>query len=394
MSKVSISVISSIEEISRKDWNRCAIAENNKFSKFLDPFTSYDFLHALEKSGSVGKISGWLPYHLIVKNNSDILGVMPLYLKLHSQGEYIFDHNWADAYYRIGKNYYPKLQSSVPFSPVTGRRFLSTIGNKKLVREALISFLKNHIKVNKISSFHVTFCDEDEYFFGKSNNLLGRETIQYHWKNNNYSSFEDFLNCLSSRKRKNIKKEREKAKAFGGKIKTLTGEYIKKDHWNYFWDFYQDTGNRKWGTPYLTRSFFDLIHENMSDDILLVLAEKDDIPIAGALHFIGSKTLYGRYWGTNEYNPFLHYELCYYQAIDYALKHKLQSVEAGAQGEHKIARGYNPVKTFSLHFFENLRFNKVIDDYLEKEKKYNSREISEIEKFLPYKNERKNNGKI
>lgn len=394
MTSVNVSIINSIEHVNPTDWNRCALEEKDGSSYIKDPFTSYDFLYALEKSGSVGEASGWLPYHLIVKKECKILGVMPLYIKLHSQGEYIFDHNWADAYYRIGKSYYPKLQSSVPFSPVTGRRFLSSIDNNKLVREALISFLKNHIKENKISSFHVTFCEEEEYSFGKNNNLLGRETIQYHWKNNNYETFDDFLSTLSSRKRKNIKKEREKAKAFGGEIRCFSGKNIKKNHWNYFWNFYQDTGSRKWGTPYLTRKFFDLIHEKMSEDLLLVFAEKNEIPIAGALHFIGSKTLFGRYWGTSEYNPFLHYELCYYQAIDFALKNKLQSVEAGAQGDHKISRGYNPVKTFSLHFFENLSFNEMINEYLEKEKKYVSKEILDIQKFLPYKHERNNDGKI
>ncbi len=387
MNSINISIINTIEKIGENDWNNCSCPEKNDNHYAIDPFTTYNFLYALEKSGSVGEKSGWLPYHILVIESNKIIGVMPLYIKLHSQGEYIFDHNWADAYQRLGKNYYPKLQSAVPFSPVTGRRFLSSKGNEDKVKDVLITFLQQHIKENNISSFHITFCNEDEYSFGKTKNLLGRETIQYHWKNDNYSSFDDFLSTLSSRKRKNIKKEREKARKFGGVIKHLKGNKLEKKHWDYFWNFYQDTGRRKWGTPYLNRNFFDIIHEKMSDDVLLILAEKDDIPIAGALHFIGAKTLFGRYWGTSEYNSFLHYELCYYQAIDFAVENNFLSVEAGAQGDHKISRGYNPEKTFSLHLFENKGFNNLINDYLNREKEFISNEITEIEKFLPYKTE-------
>lgn len=383
---ISIKVVKSISELDREEWNSCAIFYSaNGLDKIEDPFISYDFLDALEKSKSVGEKTGWLPYHLAAIRKNKLIGAVPLYLKSNSQGEYIFDYNWAHAFERAGGRYYPKLQISVPFTPVTGRRLLVSKNAPSHTAPLLLQSAIELCKKNKLSSLHTTFCSKQEFELGQKLGMLGRVSQQFHWLNNGYGNFGDFLNALSSRKRKNINKERLKANNFGGEIEILTGSEIKKDHWNYFWKFYQDTGIKKWGTPYLTRQFFDQIHETMRSKILLILAKKEGNYIAGALNFIGSDTLFGRYWGCIEDYPYLHFEVCYYRAIEFAIAHGLKKVEAGAQGEHKIARGYVPTETFSLHWIAEEGFSKAVEEYLISEKNAVKRDIKTLSYFTPFK---------
>ena len=390
---ISIKVVNSISELNREYWDRCSVSHSTDgHFEIEDPFTSYDFLNALEKSRSVGENTGWLPYHLVAIWKDKLVGAAPLYLKSNSQGEYIFDHNWAHAFERAGGRYYPKLQISVPFTPVTGRRLLVS---KNAPSNTATVLLQNAIELcgqNKLSSLHATFCSKQEFELGQQLGMLGRVSQQFHWLNNGYSNFNDFLNALSSRKRKNINKERSKANNFGGQIEILTGSEIQRDHWNHFWAFYQDTGNKKWGTPYLTRQFFDHIHETMRSKILLILAKKEGKYIAGALNFIGSDTLFGRYWGCIEDYPFLHFEICYYRAIEFAIAHGLKKVEAGAQGEHKLARGYVPTETFSLHWISEESFSNAVKDYLISEKEAVKRDIKILSHFTPFKKGDDNNG--
>ena len=383
---ISIKVVKSISELDREEWNSCAIFYSaDGLDKIEDPFISYDFLDALEKSKSVGKNTGWLPYHLAAIRKNKLIGAVPLYLKSNSQGEYIFDYNWAHAFERAGGRYYPKLQISVPFTPVTGRRLLVSKNAPSHTASLLLQSAIELCEKNKLSSLHTTFCSKQEFELGQKLGMLGRVSQQFHWLNNGYGNFGDFLNALSSRKRKNINKERLKANNFGGEIEILTGSEIKKDHWNYFWKFYQDTGIKKWGTPYLTRQFFDQIHETMRSKILLILAKKEGNYIAGALNFIGSDTLFGRYWGCIEDYPFLHFEVCYYRAIEFAIAHGLKKVEAGAQGEHKLARGYVPTETFSLHWIAEKGFSKAVEEYLISEKDAVKRDIKILSHFTPFK---------
>ena len=383
---ISIKVVKSISELDREEWNSCAIFYSaNGLDKIEDPFISYDFLDALEKSKSVGENTGWLPYHLAAIRKNKLIGAVPLYLKSNSQGEYIFDYNWAHAFERAGGRYYPKLQISVPFTPVTGRRLLVSKNAPSHTASLLLQSAIELCEKNKLSSLHTTFCNKQEFELGQKLGMLGRVSQQFHWLNNGYGNFGDFLNALSSRKRKNINKERLKANNFGGEIEILTGSEIKKDHWNYFWKFYQDTGIKKWGTPYLTRQFFDQIHETMRSKILLILAKKEGNYIAGALNFIGSDTLFGRYWGCIEDYPFLHFEVCYYRAIEFAIAHGLKKVEAGAQGEHKLARGYVPTETFSLHWIAEKGFSKAVEEYLISEKDAVKRDIKILSHFTPFK---------
>ena len=385
---VQVEFINDINLIDKKQWDLCACPEVLHGEKIIDPFTTYNFISALENSGSVGKGTGWHSCHLVVKIEKEIIAVMPLYLKGHSQGEYIFDHNWAQAYNNIGGNYYPKLQSAVPFTPATGRRFLTKKGFEKQGRDALEKGIINLALNNKLSSAHITFCTSLEAKRVSENNFLKRKTLQYHWENKGFSNFEDFLNSLSSRKRKTIKKERKIATSLfkdNEGIYSFTGSELKDKHWDSFWKFYQDTGNRKWGIPYLTRDFFQIINECMPENILLFLAMENNTPIAGALNFIGADTLYGRYWGCSKYHSCLHYELCYYQAIDYALKNRIKKVEAGAQGEHKISRGYLPSFVYSLHWFSNKPFASAISEYLDKEEKVIEQEYDILMKTSPYK---------
>ena len=385
---VKVEFINDINLIEKKQWDLCACPEAFKGEKIIDPFTTYNFISALENSGSVGKGTGWHSCHLVVKIEKEIIAVMPLYLKGHSQGEYIFDHNWAQAYNNFGGNYYPKIQSAVPFTPATGRRFLTKKGFEKQGRDALERGIINLALNNKLSSAHITFCTSFEAKKVSDNNFLKRKTLQYHWENKGFSNFEDFLNSLSSRKRKTIKKERKIATSLfkdNDGIFSFTGSQLRDKHWDSFWKFYQDTGNRKWGIPYLTRDFFQIINECMPENILLFLAIENNTPIAGALNFIGADTLYGRYWGCSKYHSCLHYELCYYQAIDYALKNRIKKVEAGAQGEHKISRGYLPSFVYSLHWFSNKSFASAISEYLDKEEKVINQEYDILMKTSPYK---------
>ena len=381
---ITLDIIHSLTEIAPSDWDACANwAAADQFPE--NPFLTHRFLLTLERSGSVGQGTGWMPHYLIARLQGQVVGVAPLYLKLHSQGEYIFDHSWAHAYERAGGQYYPKLQIAPPFTPVTGRRFLAhpdfhdTI--PAVMAKAAIQITAN----NGLSSLHATFCARDEYDSLPDVGMLQRETQQFHWVNQGYDSFDRFLSALSARKRKNIRKERQTAQGFGGTIRQLRGDDIKPHHWDQFWLFYQDTGARKWGQPYLTREFFDLVHDTMREDVMLVLAERDGQAIAGALNFVGRDAIYGRYWGCVEHHSCLHFELCYYQAIDFAIAHGLQRVEAGAQGEHKLARGYLPATTYSLHWIHDPKFAQAVADYLQAEKSANAEEMEILTSYGPFK---------
>ena len=365
-------------------WDACACPEAAD-GRPNDPFTTYRFLKALEDSGSVGQGTGWQPRYLTAAQNGEIIAVAPVYAKGHSQGEYIFDHNWAHAFENAGGRYYPKLQMAVPFTPATGRRFLTRPGFEVSGMSALMQGAVQIASDNDLSSLHVTFCTEAEALAGQEMGLLPRIGQQFHWVNDAYTDFDGFLASLSSRKRKNIKRERAQAQGFGGEIVTFTGDQIRPEHWDAFWQFYQDTGNRKWGTPYLTRAFFDHAQETLRDDILLVFAMRDGRAVAGALNMIGRETLYGRYWGCTEHHACLHFELCYYQAIDFAIAHGLARVEAGAQGEHKLARGYLPVATHSLHWFRDAGFRDAVGNYLEAERDAVDNEIEILTQYGPFR---------
>ncbi|MEM8785064.1 MAG: GNAT family N-acetyltransferase [Pseudomonadota bacterium] len=335
---------------------------------------------AARNSKSVSPEAGWAPMHLVMEEAGVITGVAPLYAKGHSQGEYVFDHHWADAYARAGGRYYPKLLAAAPFTPALGPRLLSGSAHKLNLAAALRQITDQM----GASSLHVNFItDEDKAALEAAGYAL-RMGEQYHWFNRDYQSFDNFLDTLSSRKRKTIKRERREA-AEQVTIRQLIGADITQAHWDAFWLFYQDTGARKWGQPYLTRTFFRLIAKRMPDRLLLIVAEKDGEPVAGALNFIGGDTLYGRYWGCTEDLPFLHFELCYHQAIDFAIEHKLARVEAGAQGQHKISRGYEPVATWSAHWICDEGFRGAIERYLEAEREQTGSEIAALKDFTPFK---------
>jgi predicted N-acyltransferase len=344
-----------------------------------DPFVGHAFLSALEDSGSVGPGTGWTPAPILVEDDSErLVAAAPAYLKTHSQGEYVFDHGWADAWQRAGGDYYPKLQVAVPFTPVPGSRLLGTRPQQ------LLAAIEAVTVQNGMSSAHVTFVDHAGAAEAERRGWLIRHGVQYHWFNRGYASFDDFLAALSSRKRKAVRKERAAARD-GLDFRALRGGEIGAAEWDSMWAFYQDTGARKWGRPYLTRDFFDEIAERMGDTVLLLLALRDGRPIAGALNFIGSDTLFGRYWGCTEEVPFLHFELCYYQAIEWAIDHRLACVQAGAQGEHKIARGYEPVLTSSAHFIPNRGFRDAVAQFLEEERSAVANEIEWLRRDLPYR---------
>lgn len=383
MSDLSVERLTALAEISAADWDACANPDDG--ARPADPFTTHRFLSALERSGSVGKGTGWTPCHLVVREGGRVMAVMPLYLKSHSQGEYIFDHNWADAYERAGGRYYPKLQGAVPFTPVTGRRLLARADAPQTLPATLLGAAVDLTARAGVSSLHLTFCTAEEARMGQEAGLLPRLTQQFHWHNRGYARFDAFLADLSSRKRKAIRKERQTAQGFGGTIRRLTGDQIRPDHWEAFWDFYQDTGARKWGHPYLTRGFFDELQATMRDDVLLVLAERGGRPIAGALNFIGREALFGRYWGCIEDHPGLHFECCYHQAIDHAIEQGLARVEAGAQGEHKLARGYLPAPTHSLHWIADPGLRKAIARYLEAERAAVGEEIEVLTDYGPFR---------
>ncbi len=381
---IEITAHPTINAIDAADWDACACPEAVD-GRPNDPFTTHRFLKALEDSGSVGPGSGWQPRYITAKQGDTVIAVAPLYAKGHSQGEYIFDHNWAHAYENAGGRYYPKLQIAVPFTPATGRRFLTRPGYEVTGMSALVQGAVQIAADNQLSSVHATFCTEAEAIAGEEMGLLPRIGQQFHWVNDRYADFDAFLGSLSSRKRKNMRKERAQANDFGGEIVELTGDQIKPAHWDAFWVFYQDTGNRKWGTPYLTRKFFDLAHETLRDDMLMVLAMRDGQPVAGALNFIGRDVLYGRYWGCIEHHPCLHFEVCYYRAIDYAIRHAMAKVEAGAQGEHKLARGYLPVATHSLHWFGDAGFKDAVARYLDAERDAVDNEIEVLTSYGPFR---------
>ncbi len=383
--QITISLHDTLRDIDPADWDGCACPEAQGGARPEDPFTTYRFLKALEDSNSVGAGSGWQPHYLTAEVAGQVIACAPLYGKSHSQGEYIFDHNWAHAYERAGGRYYPKLQMAVPFTPVTGRRFLTRPGFEEVGQSALVQGAVKIADQNDISSLHITFCTASECDAGQQMGLMGRTSQQFHWVNTAYPDFDRFLASLSSRKRKNIRKERRQANDFGGEILELTGSQIEPEHWDAIWAFYQDTGARKWGTPYLTRRFFEIAHETLRDDILLVLACRDGYPVAGAMNMIGASALYGRYWGCVEDHPCLHFELCYYRAIDYAIRNGLQRVEAGAQGEHKLARGYLPVAIHSLHWMRDAGFAEAIRQYLEAERHAVEQDIEILTDYGPFK---------
>jgi len=380
--EVEISTIPSLTLVDPAEWDACACPEG---ARAIDPFTTHRFLLALEQSGSVGTGTGWGPQYLLARQAGELIGVAPLYTKGHSQGEYIFDHNWAHAYERAGGRYYPKLQMAVPHTPATGRRLLAKPGFEGMAQAALVQGAVEVAAQNRMSSLHITFCTEDEVAAGEKMGLMPRISQQFHWTSDGYASFDDFLASLSSRKRKNIRRERATAQGFGGTIHTLTGDQIEPEHWDAFWLFYQDTGARKWGTPYLTRAFFDEAQAHLRDDMVLILAERDGQYIAGALNFIGRDTLYGRYWGCLEDHACLHFELCYYQAIEWAIDHGLTRVEAGAQGSHKLARGYMPVATHSLHWIADPGFRDAVDQFLHAEKAAIDEDIEIMTEYGPFK---------
>jgi len=351
-----------IAAIGRDAWDACAAPTG-------DPFVSYDFLDACEASGSAVPSEGWAARHLSLHDeDAAVIGVMPLYLKGHSQGEYVFDHSWADAYQRAGGRYYPKLLGAVPFTPATGPRFLNAPGtDAATVREALLQGALTLTQRLGVSSLHVNFPLEAEWRAMTEAGLLPRRDIQFIWRNDGYQSFDDFLGALSSNRRKTIRRERREAQA-GLDIRVLTGAEITQAHWDAFFAFYMDTGDRKWGRPYLTRDFFARVGASMADRIALVMAFEDETPVAGALNFIGRDALYGRQWGTLVDRPFLHFELCYYQAIEFAIARGLSRVEAGAQGDHKIARGYLPSPVYSAHFIADPALRDPVARYLEQER--------------------------
>lgn len=368
-------IVTSAADIPAAVWDACA-GESN-------PFTRHAFITALEDSGSAVAAAGWQAAHAVLEDeDGGVLGIAPGYAKSHSQGEYVFDHGWADAFHRAGGRYYPKYQMAVPFTPATGPRLLL---KDTAYAPLLIAGIERFCAQQQLSSAHATFIPPDQVPLFESADWLIRHTEQFHWHNAGYGTFEDFLGGLASRKRKTIRRERREAAESGLRIVSLSGADIREAHWDAFWDFYQDTGSRKWGHPYLTRAFFSLLGERMADRVLLVLAMDGDTPVAGALNLIGGDCLYGRYWGAVQDLPFLHFELCYYRAIDYAIAHGLARVEAGAQGPHKLARGYAPVVTTSAHYIQHPGLRRAIEDYLDRERPAIAADISALETLTPYK---------
>ena len=371
---VTARIANGVTSIPAAQWDACAGAGN--------PFVSHAFLSALERSGSATAETGWQPLPIVIDGACGTpAAIVPAYAKSHSQGEYVFDHAWADAWERAGGRYYPKLQAAVPFTPVPGPRLLL---RDAALAPGLIAGLEAVTDQNRLSSAHVTFLDEAQLPLFEQADWLIRAGTQFHWQNDGYASFDDFLAALSSRKRKAIRKERERALE-GLTIRHLTGPDITEAHWDAFWAFYQDTGSRKWGQPYLTRPFFSLLGETMGDKVLLMLAERHGQPIAGALNLIGGDALYGRYWGCVEDVPFLHFELCYYQAIEAAIALGLARVEAGAQGEHKLARGYVPVATWSAHYLPDPNFRRAVAEYLERERAAVAHEQEFLGELTPFR---------
>lgn len=362
-------------------WNSLVPATNGKPD---NPFLNHAFFLALESSDSAIAQSGWQPQHIIIAQDEKPVGLMPLFAKSHSKGEYVFDHAWADAYMRAGGDYYPKLQSSVPFTPAAAPKLLVPSGDKA-IQHALLSTAEQLATRLNASSVHATFITEQEEDIADEQGWITRHDTQFHWQNQGFDSFDAFLGSLASRKRKTIKRERRIALEQGIEIKWLTGGDLLEKHWDAFFEFYMDTGARKWGRPYLTRAFFSEISASMADNTVLMLAYDDDTPIAGALNFVGKDTLYGRNWGCSRDVPFLHFELCYYQAIDYAIAHGLKTVEAGAQGEHKLARGYAPTVTRSMHWIGHEGLKRAVADYVNHEKRAVLSDQMALNNYTPYR---------
>jgi len=391
-------VLASLRDISREDWDACANpsapraadcsgAPRAETTVEYNPFLSHDFLWSLEESGSATRKSGWLGQHLVLDGPGGTpAAILPAYLKSHSMGEYVFDQGWADAFERAGGAYYPKLQVSVPFTPVTARKLLVRPGpDAEQARSLLIAGLTTLAVRHGISSAHATFLPEEESAALAAAGFLQRNDQQFHFLNEGYRDFDDFLDALASRKRKAIRRERRDALAGGIEIVHLSGRDLTEDVWDAFYGFYMDTGSRKWGRPYLNRTFFSLLGERLADRVLLMLARRGGRPIAGALNLIGSHALYGRYWGAIEEHPFLHFELCYYQAIEWGIAHRLNRVEAGAQGEHKLARGYEPVTTHSAHWIANPSFRRAVADYLTRERAQVAHDVDVLSGFTPFR---------
>jgi predicted N-acyltransferase len=378
--RLTVRVVERLADIDAAAWDTCAGDEN--------PFLSHAFLEALEASGSATAKTGWLPQHLVLEDGAGrLLGAVPLYLKSHSYGEYVFDHGWASAYERAGGDYYPKLLSAVPFTPVTGRRLLHASEAPPNAQDILIAALVEVARRHKVSSLHVTFPTEAEWRALGAAGFLQRIGRQFHWENQGYREFEDFLAALSSRKRKQIRRERRDA-AEGLAIETLTGNAIETRHWDAFFRFYMSTSDRKWGSAYLNRKFFALLGERMADKVVLVMARKGERYVAGALNLVGRDTIYGRNWGCLGNFPFLHFEACYYRAIDFAIAHGLKRVEAGAQGQHKIQRGYLPVPTYSAHWIRDRNFARAVEDFLVRERRAVEQEMETLEDELsPFRRE-------
>ena len=376
----SIQIEPNITTLDPQKWNACAREKLSDDLDSLNPFISFEFLSALERSGSANASTGWAGAHLILEDiEHNMLAACPAYLKNNSMGEYVFDQGWADAYSRAGGEYYPKLQISVPFTPATAPKLLTGSGENLVdLKRTLASSIPELCARLGASSAHATFLTEEDKNIFLEAGFLERNDKQYHWFNANYETFDDFLEALSSRKRKLIRRERRDALANGITIEQLTGSDIKTEHMEAFYTFYMDTGSRKWGRPYLTRAFFSIIQETMPDQILLIMAKREGQYIAGAINFIGDDVLYGRNWGCIENHPFLHFEVCYYQAMDFAIQNGLKKVEAGAQGEHKLARGYIPVTTYSAHYIADPSFRQAVANYLEEERNY----IAELQDTL------------
>ena len=389
-SNLTARVVDRIERIRPTDWDACAAGDcGSDADGPANPFLSHAFLDALEQSGSVGRKAGWLPQHLVVEDSSGAaLAAAPLYVKSHSQGEYVFDHGWAEAYARAGGQYYPKLQVAAPFTPVPGPRLLVRAGARATeARATLVAALISAVENSGMSSLHITFAPRAECDLLEQAGFLTRVGVQYHWNNRDYGEFGDFLAALNSRKRKAIRKERAAISEYGLQIRPWEGEELTSQHWDAFFAFYMDTGGRKWGRPYLNREFFAHIGDTLRDRIVLMLAEKDGATVAGALNLKGPDALYGRNWGCLEDYRFLHFELCYYRAIDYAIAHRLARVEAGAQGEHKIQRGYLPVETYSSHWIVDPRLKAAIAGFLDQERSYIAQEKAALDELSPYRQE-------
>jgi uncharacterized protein len=389
--EVQVRITDGLKGVSPAQWdalaNPAAADPTGHSAETHNPFVAHAFLSALEDSGCVGGRSGWQPVHVLVEAGAgEVVAAAPCYAKSHSQGEYVFDHAWAEAYMRAGGRYYPKLQVSVPFTPVTGPRLLvSPQADRDTARAALVAGLRALREKIGASSIHLTFLPKADWDALGEDGLLQRVDQQFHWLNDGYAGFDDFLAALSSRKRKTIRRERRDALGAGITVEILTGREITEAHWDAFFAFYMDTGSRKWGRPYLNRRFFSLVGERMPERLVLFLAKRTGRYIAGAINFVGDTTLYGRNWGCIEDHPFLHFELCFYQAIDYAIAHGLARVEAGAQGEHKLARGYRPVATYSAHDIADPALQRAIAEYLTRERTYVAEAAAELSEALPFR---------